>query len=577
MAELPSKLGFAMFLAFKECLELYRTRPSLRADALAGITVGVIALPLSMALSIATGVPPQHGLYTAIVAGLIASITGGSRFNITGPTAAFVVILVPIVRQFGLAGLLISGCMAGLMLVTMGLLKFGSLIELVPYPVTIGFTTGIAVVIATLQLRDFLGLSCGPLLGHYHENVMTLIHSANTLNPHALLIGAVTLLTLMLWPKTHSKIPGHLIALLVGTGLSVLFSHVWHGFAVETIQSRFHYTVAGITGDGIPRMLPQWTLPWQIPGSSGETVGLSFGMLRALVGPAFAIAILGALESLLCATIADGSTGARHNPNDELIGQGLGNIVAPFFGGIPATAALARTAASIRAGAVTPVACVIHALFVLLSILVLAPLLSFIPMAAMASLLIMVAWNMSEAKHFLRFLQKAPPSDSGTMLVCFGLTILVDMEVAIAVGMTLAAFLFIRRIVEQTNIRDLSRDAHPHTQPLPDTVMLYDINGPLFFGAAQKAFSGLARLHSDVRIVILDMADVTMIDSTATVAMESIIQLAEKKHMFLIVAHLDPRIILKLRTAGVRKRKGLIEFARNTEQAAALAMGHLNR
>jgi SulP family sulfate permease len=564
-----------MFLAFKECLASYRSRPSFRDDTLAGITVGVIALPLSMALAIATGVPPQHGLYTAIVAGIVTALSGGSRVNISGPTAAFVVILVPIVREFGLAGLLLSGCLAGLMLVVMGLLRFGSLIELVPYPVTIGFTSGIAVVIATLQLRDFLGLNCPPLLGHYHENVMSLIRSANTLNPQALLIGIITLVTLILWPKTRSKIPGHLVALLVGTGLSMILTRVWDGFAVETIRTRFHFSLAGMTGDGIPPILPQWTLPWQLPGPDGKPLGLGFGLLRSLVGPAFAIAILGALESLLCATIADGSTGTKHNPNDELIGQGIGNIVTPFFGGIPATAALARTAASIRAGALTPVASIIHALFVLLSILILAPILSYIPMAVMAALLIMVAWNMSEAKHFVRFLQKAPVSDSGTMLVCFGLTILVDMEVAIGVGMTLAAFLFIRRIVDETHVLDVSRDAHPHTQSLPDTVALYDINGALFFGAAQKAFSDLARLHPSIQVVILDMADVIMIDSTATVAMESIIQLAEKKHVFLIVSHLNPRIILKLRTSGVRKRIGLIEFARNTEEAAAMATRHL--
>lgn len=566
-----------MFDAIKEGITIYRKGPAFRADALAGITVGIIALPLSMALAIATGVPPQHGLYTAMVAGFITALAGGSRFNISGPTAAFVVILVPIVRDYGLTGLLVSGFMAGLMLIAMGLLRFGSLIELVPFPVTIGFTTGIAVVIATLQLRDFLGLACGPLLGHYHENVRTLIHAMPTLHPQALLVGCITLATLILWPRTRSRIPSHLIALLIGTGAALLAALCWDGFFVETIRSRFQFELNGHVAAGIPQSLPTWSPPWRPVDGHVLSWHEVVTMVRSLVGPAFAIALLGALESLLCATVADGSTGTRHDPNDELIGQGIGNVVTPFLGGIPSTAALARTAAGIRAGALTPVAAIVHALFVLLSIALLAPWLSYIPMASMAALLLMVAWNMSEARHFFRFLQKAPLSDSGTMLTCFGLTILVDMEVAIAVGMTLAAFLFIRRVVELTSVRDMHPDEHPHTQQLPDTVALYDINGPLFFGAAQKAFSNIARVLPSIRVVILDMADVTMIDATAVMTMESIIQLAAKRRVLLVIARLDPAIILRLRTAGVRKRIGLVEFARTTEDAARIAMSHLQQ
>jgi SulP family sulfate permease len=563
-----------MFSAARETFAQHLTGASLRQNVLAGLTVGVIALPLSMALAIAVGVPPQHGLYTAIVAGIVIALSGGSRVNISGPTAAFVVILLPITQKYGLGGLLVSGLLSGFILLAMGLARLGTLIQLVPYPVTIGFTAGIGVVIATFQIKDFFGLQTGALADHYLENVSALFLALPTLRWQELLVGALTLVALLAWRRLRTRIPAHLAALTLGTLVAWLATHLAGGFDVATIGSRFHYELAGVTGGGIPPVLPTLVWPWDMPGPNGQPIGLSFELIKTLLGSAFAIAMLGALESLLCATVADGMTGGRHDPNDELIGQGLGNIVVPFLGGIPATAALARTAANIRAGGSTPVSSVVHALFILLSILALAPLLAHIPMASMAALLLMVAWNMSEAGHFTRIVRAAPRSDVVTLLVCFGLTVLFNMEVAVAVGMGLAAVLFIRRSIALTGARLVERHEHPHPQALPDNVVLYDINGPLFFGAAQKALSDLTTLRADIKAVILDMSDVTMVDMTAMVAIESIVARLRRQGVLLVMCNLHPRMILKLRRVGVRRQPGVLLFTRNLAEAAKIVQAH---
>lgn len=547
------------------------SRADLRADVLAGLTVGVIALPLSMALAIAAGTPPQHGLYTAIVGGALIALAGGSRVNISGPTAAFVVILLPITAQYGIGGLLLSGLMAGLILVVMGAAGLGSLIRLVPYPVTVGFTAGIAVVIATLQLRDFLGLQTADPGHGYVQTVLALATGLPTARWPEFLTGTITLAVLIAWQRRRSRVPAHLVALVAGTLASILLCGLFPELSVETIGSRFSFVVDGVSGHGIPPIPPRWAWPWQLPDATGTPIGVTPELLSSLLGSAFAIAMLGALESLLCATVADGMTGTRHDPNRELIGQGIGNLLIPFFGGIPATAALARTAANVRAGARSPVAAVVHSVFLLAALLALAPVLAWVPMASMAALLLVVAWNMSEVRHFRRILRVAPRSDIATLLSCFGLTVLVNMEVAVAVGMGLAALLFIRRTIELTGARMMARRDHPHTASLPDSVVLYDLNGPLFFGAAQKALDGLTRLHGGIRVVILDMSDVTMIDMTAIVAMESIIDNLRVRGIALIICSLEPRIILKLRRAGVRKQPGVIEFARDIEEASRVA------
>jgi SulP family sulfate permease len=548
-----------------------RSLNGLRSDALAGITVGVIALPLSMALAIAAGVPPQHGLYTAIVGGILIALCGGSRFNISGPTAAFVVILLPITTQHGLGGLLLAGMLSGFILIAMGVLRLGSLIAVVPYPVTVGFTSGIGAVIGALQLRDLLGLELQPGGPAFVDYIIALAGSLPDARPAEMLIGGLTLTVVLLWQKRRSPIPSHLVGLAVGMLAALVLARLDPAFSVATIGTRFHYEIGGIAGNGVPPLPPHWVWPWQLPDASGNPVGVSLTLLTSLLPPALAIAMLGALESLLCATVADGMTGTRHDPNDELIGQGIGNVVLPFLGGIPATAALARTAANVRAGARSPVSAVVHGVFLLVALVALAPLLARIPMASMAALLLVVAWNMSEVHHFRRILRIAPRGDCATLLCCFALTVLVNMEVAVAVGMTLAALVFIRRTVELTGSRLIESDAHEHAASLPPGVVIYDVNGPLFFGAAQKALAGLARLRGEIRVVILDLSDVTMMDMTAIVALESIVEDLYERGIFLVVSGLSPRILQKLEKTAVRAQAGRLAFAIDVEAAAGAA------
>ncbi|MCW8905794.1 MAG: C4-dicarboxylic acid transporter DauA [Sedimenticola sp.] len=555
-----------MFSALKAALKNESSRASVQANVLAGITVGVIALPLSMALAIASGVPPQHGLYTAIIAGIVIALSGGSKVNISGPTAAFVVVLLPIVQQYGIGGLLVSGFMAGIILVLLGLARLGRLIEIVPYPVIVGFTAGIGVVIATFQIKDFLGLHIPSLEGHFIEKLSLIIQSLPTLDWQETLIGTLTLGVLLLWPRLQSRIPAHLVALLAGSVIAWLLGQLGDDFSVATIGSRFHYQLNDITGSGIPPLLPSFEWPWNLADGDGNRIGFSFALVNTLMASAITIAILGALESLLCAVVADGMSGKKHNPNDELIGQGIGNMVAPLFGGIPATAAIARTAANIRAGGSSPLSSVVHGLFILVSILALAPLLSYIPMASMAALLLIVAWNMSEARHFIRTLKIAPRDDILTLLTCFLLTVLFDMTIAVGVGMGLAAMLFIRRSIRLTEYTRLESDRLSELA-LPSQISIYDINGPLFFGSAQKALKNITAITPEVRVVILDMSEVTLVDMSAIVAMESIVANLAANNVGLVISNLQPRIILKLRRAGVRTRPGHIRFARDLNEA----------
>ncbi|GAB2688564.1 C4-dicarboxylic acid transporter DauA [Aliiglaciecola aliphaticivorans] len=558
-----------MLSALRKSLQSKPSYHDIQANVLAGLTVGVIALPLSMALAIASGVPPQHGLYTAIVAGIIIALTGGSKVNISGPTAAFVVILLPIVQQYGLGGLLVSGFMAGFILVLMGVGKFGKLIEIVPYPVIVGFTSGISVVIATFQIGDFLGLSIESLDGHYLDKLGAIVLALPTLAWQETLIGVVTLVVLLLWPKFRSKIPGHLVALLIASSAAWLLSLTVDDFSVATIGSRFSYDINGVVGNGIPPILPTFEWPWNLPGADGAPIGISFELVRLLLPSAITIAILGALESLLCAVVADGMSGKKHNSNDELIGQGIGNIISPLFGGLPATAAIARTAANVKTGGSLPLSSVIHGLFILLSILLLTPLLSYIPMASMAALLLMVAWNMSEAKYFIRTIKIAPRDDVIVLILCFLLTVLFDMTIAVGVGIGLAAMLFIRRSISLTQTSEIEADHADYD--MPDNTVVYDINGALFFGSAHKALKTIASVRPDVRVVILDMSEVTLLDMSAIVAMESIANDLQQKNIGLIINSLQPRMILKLRRAGIRKKVGKIAFSRTLNDSFELA------
>ena len=517
----------------------------MKSNIFSGLTVGIIALPLSMALAIATGVPPQLGLYTAIVAGVFAAIFGSSKVNISGPTAAFIVILIPIVQEFGITGLLLCGLMSGIILIFVGLLKLGNLIELVPYPVTVGFTSGIAVVIATFQIKDFFGLTIENFSGSYVDKIVLLFNSFGTFNLYEFLTASATLAILIIWRKTKSKVPAALVALGFVT-ISVAYFNYKFGLNISTINSTFTYDINGISGNGIPPIPLQFSLPWGfLPPEQ-----INIDLLLKLLPHSIAIAILGALESLLCAVISDAMTGNKTDPNKELIGQGIANIAVPFLGGIPATAAIARTVANINSGGTQKLSSIVHSLFILSSILFIAPYISYLPMAALSALLIMVAWNMSEVKHFFNILKTAPKDDIYVLLTCFSLTVLIDMQVAVAIGIGLASVLFIKRTIDLYSIELSSSNLEEHID-LPKNILIYDINGPMFFGAAQKALKTLLNINDEKNIVILDMKNVSMMDMTAIVALKSIVENFQSKDKKLIFSGLNQRVLKKLERAEI--------------------------
>jgi len=547
----------------------------LRADVLAGIVVGIIALPLSMALAIASGVPPQHGLYTAIVAGATIALLGGSRFQVSGPTAAFVVVLSPIAAEHGVGGLLLASLLAGLILVGLGAARLGSLIQFVPHPVTTGFTAGIAVVIATLQLKDFLGLDTGPMPAHYLERVVTLARALPTTHLPDVAIGGGTLVILLLWPRLLPRLakslPGPLVALALATVFAEIMRALAPDLAVATIASRFSYESGGVTVPGIPNLPPMFALPWTLPGGDGRPLELSLALVRELAPAGFAIAMLGAIESLLSSVIADGMTGTRHDPDSELIAQGAGNLLAPFFGGFAATGAIARTATNIRAGARSPMAAVFHAAFVLAAMVVLAPVLGRLPMTALAAMLLVVAWNMSELKHFTHVVRVAPRSDVVVLLVCFGLTVIFDMVIAVTVGILLAALLFMRRMADISDVRLVGPEHDPILPPLPQGVLVYDLSGPLFFGAAQKAMSALDAVQGHVATVLLDVRDVPIMDSTGLVNLESAIERLRRSGVRVILGGVQPQVAELLTRAGIESDEDRVVVCERFDDAVALA------
>ena len=490
-------------------------------DIIAGLTVGIIAIPLSMALAIASGVPPQHGLYTAIVAGIIIALTGGSRFNISGPTAAFVVILFPVTQQFGLSGLLMATLFSGIILVLMALFRLGRLIEYIPLPVTLGFTSGIGIVIATLQIKDFLGLSIEQMPSHYLEKVQVILTALPSINWADAGVGIITLITLTQWHKLRLPIPGHLPAVIVATLLSLLLTHF--GYAVATIGTQFQYTLSdGTTGYGIPSVLPEFSLPWNIPDPQGNLINWNFDTIQRLLPAAFSMAVLGAIESLLCAVILDNMTDTKHHSNNELLAQGLGNIASPFFGGITATAAIARSAANVKSGGVSPISSVVHALLVLFALLFFAPALSYLPLSSMAALLLVVAWHMADLPQIIQLIRRSGRNEIAVLLVCLILTVLFDMVIAISVGVLLASLLFIRTIAEMTKSINI---AVPEDL---DDVLIYRISGPLFFAAADNLFADLhdKTVHTDheIKHIVLQCDAVTVLDAGGIHALTRFVQ-----------------------------------------------------
>ncbi len=536
----------------------------LRRDVFAGIVVGVVALPLSMALAIAVGVAPGHGLITAVVGGILVAALGGSRTQVTGPTAAFVVILAPIVSRFGLGGLLVAGMMAGAILVGLSIARMGKLLQFIPHPVTTGFTAGIATVIATLQVKDLLGLEVAHMPEHYLERVAALARALPSTSFAEMSVGLGTLALLIAAPRLTKRVPAPLIALTVASVSVYVARASLPGLSVDTIGSRFD--------------LVSQPLALGLPWSFQEGIHFDFGLtaIRKLVPAAFAIAMLGAIESLLSAVVADGMAGTKHNPDAELFGQGIGNLVVPFFGGIACTGAIARTATNIRSGARSPVASMVHALTVYAAVAVLAPVLRHIPMASLAALLLLVAWNMSERKHVKHILQVAPRGDVAVLVVCFTLTVVFDMVIGVAVGIVFAALVFMRRMAEVTQTQLVAGSDDPTFGTMPRGVLAYRIAGPLFFGAAEKAMSTLQRIESRVHVVILDLSQVSAIDVTGLVALESAIAHVERNGARTLLVGLgeQPRKVIE---RGFGHGKGSVElfdaFPPALERARSLVPG----
>jgi SulP family sulfate permease len=549
--------GAALRAVFREG---YKLR-DLRADLLAGLVVGIVAVPLAMALAIAVGVAPQHGLYTAIVAGTLVALLGGSRTQVTGPTAAFIVILVPIFTKFGMAGLLVAGVMGGLILIVMGLGRLGRFIEFIPHPVTTGFTAGIATVIAVLQLKDVFGVTIASNPDHFWERLAALWHARGTASLSEFLVAAFTLAVLVYFPRLTRRVPAPLVAIPLSVGIAFLINRIFPGHSVATIASRFQVAMSdGHIVSGVPPLPPMPMLPWHAPGPGGAPFVLSFNVLRELLSAAFAVAMLGGIESLLSAVIADGMAGTRHDPDAELLALGVANVVTPFFGGIPATGAIARTATNVRSGARSPIAALVHALTVLVAVLVLAPLIGYLPMAGLAALLLLVAWNMSEVKHFIHIVRVAPRSDALVLLTCYSLTVLFDMVVAVSVGIVLAALLFMRRMAEITRVRltgpdELAAGASAQIPPaLQQKVAIYDIAGPLFFGAAQKAMASLGSVSGQIQVLIMRLDSVPVMDATGLVALESAIAALTKQGCVAILTGLQEQPGRLLERAGFRHR-----------------------
>jgi SulP family sulfate permease len=514
------------------------TRAQLVADLSSGAIVGIVALPLAIAFAIASGVPPERGLYTAIVGGFLISALGGSRVQIGGPTGAFVVIVYGIIQKYGYDGLAIATMMAGVILVIMGFARLGGAIKFIPFPVTIGFTSGIALIIFSGQVRDFLGLSMGPVPAEFMDKWAAYGTHLHTVNPWAAAVGVMTLLVMLLWPRLDRRLPGPFVALIVVTAVVRIFH-----LPVETIGSRF-----GV----IHASLPMPSLP------GGDT--LRFATLTALIQPAITIALLAAIESLLSAVVADGMIGGRHRSNMELVAQGAANIVVPFFGGIPATGAIARTATNVKNGGRTPVAGITHAAVLLLITLFFGRWAGLIPMAVLAAILVVVAYHMSEWRTFAAEFT-APGSDIAVMVATFLLTVLVDLAVAIEVGMVLAAFLFMKRMAEVTNVsvvtRELDEDEgegdHYATDPnavsrraVPDGVMVFEVNGPFFFGAAETFKNTVGVVGKMPKVIIIRLRGVPAIDSTALHALGELHRrlTSQGTRMLLSDVHAQPLLAL---------------------------------
>ena len=547
------------------------TKKSIMNDIIAGIIVAIIALPLSVALAIASGVSPEKGLITAIIGGFLISFLGGSRVQIGGPTGAFVIIIYGIVAKFGIEGLTIATMMAGIFMVFFGLMKFGSVIKFIPYPITTGFTSGIAVVLFSTQIKDFLGLSIEHVPSEFLEKWQVYLSNISTTQFTTLAVGLASLLIIILWPKINKTIPGSLVALIIAT-LAVKVFHI----PVATIGSVFGKISNKITLINI-----------------GD-LNINLTIMKELITPAITIAFLASVESLLSAVVADGMIGKKHNSNMELIAQGIANIACSLFGGIPATGAIARTAANVKNGGRTPIAGIVHALTLLLIMLVFMPLAQLIPMTTLAAILIIVAYNMSEW-HAFKGLLKSTKSDVTVLLVTFSFTVLFDLVVAIEIGMVFAMFLFVKRMSESTKIEDSSlnykaiyEDAENENEEsdfaeidnlrehLGSKVFLYEINGPLFFGAATAFIDVMKEINSRSSIIILRMKDVPNMDATALSALKTIDKSCRDKHILILYSEVNAQPMKLLKSTGFISNIGEDRFFKSTLSAIKTANGIIN-
>ncbi|MBQ9743538.1 MAG: STAS domain-containing protein [Clostridia bacterium] len=515
-------------------------------DIVAGIIVAIIALPLSIALAIASGVGPEKGLYTAIIAGFVISFMGGSNVNISGPTAAFATLVAGIVVTEGIDGLVIATVMAGIFLILFGVLRLGSLIKYIPHTITVGFTSGIAVTIVIGQLKDLFGISypAGTNAIEAPEKILALFENISTFNYQSFLVGAIALAILILWPKVSKKIPGSLIVVLLGSLAVGLFS-----LNVNTIGDLY----------SISSSLPTPSLP-----------RLSLERIVHLLPNAFTIALLAAIESLLSCVVSDGMINDRHNSNTELIAQGAGNICSGLFGGIPATGAIARTAANVKNGGRTPVSGMVHAITLLLVLLVLMPYASFIPMPVIAAILLMVAYNMSEWRKFVKICKTAPISDVVILVTTFVLTVIFDLVVAIAVGLILTAFIFLKKSADMSEVHQWDNSVPDgRGKEIPYGVVVYEINGPMFFATSDKYMN--FPIYKDTRVMIVRMSGVPSIDSSAVSNIENLCSFCQHHGVGLIFSHVNPQPMEIFRKYGLIEEIGADRFSANIDDAIDLA------
>jgi SulP family sulfate permease len=506
-------------------------------NILAGVIVGVVALPLAMAFAIASGAKPEQGLYTAIVAGGLTSLFGGSRLQIAGPTGAFIVILAGITAKYGIEGLQVATLMAGVMLVLMGLTRLGGVIKFIPDPVIVGFTSGIGVIIWVGQWKDFFGLTPETGDEHFHQKFWHLIEAFPGLQIETTALGLLTLAVLLLSPRVLKRVPAPLVAMVAATLVQWLFAFP----SVSTIGSAF---------GGIPQSLPHF-----------ETPSVTFAEVLQLIGPAFTIALLGAIESLLSAVVADGMTGTRHDSNQELVGQGIANIFSPLFGGFASTGAIARTATNIRNGATSPLSGLVHVLTLVVIVLVLAPMASHIPLCALSAILFVVAWNMSEMHRFTHLVRTAPRSDVAVLLITFLLTVFGDLVIAVNIGVLLASLLFMKRMSEAVSIERqpdavLLDEVDDPTFKLPPQTVVFALEGPFFFGAAQHLESALESVHGHAAILVLRLGNVPFVDATGMQSLWDLLDTCKRNKTRLVLCGARPNVIEKLKLAGLLDQIG---------------------